>query len=255
MTQISICLKSRRTLLDICEQEHTLLQDLTIIFLTDYHGRVRISIENLPIELPDEKVRKNFLSKYAIPIGKTYYTGKRHNNKFYTTGTRVYLCTHLDQHIPRHVYEFGRYLRIRYDSQSITDPSTTPQQNATENTPLLENQQNTPETQQDAPPDLPQETPTGKNEQNTVQHTPIPQHLDTPNFQQRIPATTDPAEHTGNYTLQRHHEPIQNPEQSQTELLTTDTETEEHELTQKESKQQSQTELQTTDIETNSKSD
>ena len=217
-----------------CEQVHTLLQNLTIIFIPDYQERVRISIENLPIELPDEKVRNNFLSRYVTPIGKTYYTGKRHNNKFYTTVTRVYQCTHLEQHIPRHVYEFGRYLRIRYDSQPTTAPSTTPQQNATENTPLRENQQNTPETQQDASPDLPQETPTGKNEQNTVQHTPIPQNLDTPNLQQRTQTTTDPAEHTDNLTSQRQHEPIQKPEQqSQTELLTTDIEIEEHEAKQK----------------------
>ena len=84
------------------------------------------------------------------------------NNKYYTTRTRVYQCTHLEQHIPRHVYEFGRYLRIHYDSQPTTVSSTTPQQNATENTLFPENQKDTPKTQQNSPPDLPQETPAGK---------------------------------------------------------------------------------------------
>ena len=106
------------------------------------------------------------------------------------------------------------------------------------------------------------------NEQNIVenlQHTRIPQHLDTPNFLQRTQTTTDPEEHTDNHTLQRHHKPIPKPEQqSQTEPQTIDTETntdssEEHtdnhtlkrqnEPIQK-PEQQSQTELQTTDTDT-----
>ena len=262
---ISICFKSRQLLLEFCEREHILLQNLFIHFIPDYHERIRISIENLPIELPDEEVR-NFLSRYTTPIGKTHYTGKRYNNKYYTTETRVYLCIHLEQHIPRHVYEFGRYLRIRYDSQPTTAPSTTPQQNATENTLVPENQENTPETQQDSPPDLPQETPNAKNEQNYVenlQHTPIPQQLDTPNLQQRTKTTIDPEGLTDNRTLQRQHEPIQKPEQqSQTELQTTSPEehTDNHTLQRQhepiqEPEQQSRTELQTTDIETDSESD
>ena len=93
-TYISICFKTRKLLLKFCEHEHTLLSDTHVTFTPDYHDRIRISIENF----------KEFLLTYAIPIGKTYYTGKRHNNKYYTTGTRVYQGKHLKQHLPRHIY-------------------------------------------------------------------------------------------------------------------------------------------------------
>ena len=66
---ISICFKSRQLLLEFCEKEH-ILQDLSIQFIPDYYERTRISIENLPIEIPDEKVCK-FLLIYTTPIGKT----------------------------------------------------------------------------------------------------------------------------------------------------------------------------------------
>ena len=60
---------------------------------------------------------KIFLSKYITPVGKTYYPGVKYSNKFYTTGTRVYHCIKLKQHIPKHIYQFSRYLRVRYDDQ------------------------------------------------------------------------------------------------------------------------------------------
>ena len=71
---VSIYFKSRQLLLEFCKQEHTLLQKL-IQFTPDYHERIRISIENLPIELPNEEVR-NFLSTYTKPFAKTYYSRK-----------------------------------------------------------------------------------------------------------------------------------------------------------------------------------
>ena len=112
---------------------------------------------------------KKYVTSYQhiLHLLEKLFTLGKDNNKYHTTGTRVYQCTHLEQHIPRHVYEFGRYLRIRYDSQPTTVSSTTPQQNATENTLFPENQEDTPKTQKDSPPDLPQETPAGKNNQNT----------------------------------------------------------------------------------------
>ena len=125
---ISICFKTRELLLEFCEHEHTILTDTLAKFTPDYYDRTRISVENLPIELPDEDVKK-FLSTYVQPIGKTYYTGKRHHNKYYTTGTRVYQCIYIKQHLPRHIYQFGRYLRIRYDSQPPPDSTTIPNNN------------------------------------------------------------------------------------------------------------------------------
>ena len=146
--------KTRELLLKFCKQEHILLRDTPVQFSPDYHERIRISIENLPTELPDEDVLY-FLSEYATPVEKTYYTVKRHNDKYYTTGTRVYQCIHLQQHIPRHVCEFGTYLRIRYNSQPTPASTTTSENN--ENTPLPDNQQTTSQTQENTTqPTLPQ---------------------------------------------------------------------------------------------------
>ena len=66
---ISICFKTWELLLQFYEQEHTLLPDVLVEFIPDYYDRTRISIENLPIELPDEDVQE-LLSTYATPIGK-----------------------------------------------------------------------------------------------------------------------------------------------------------------------------------------
>ena len=152
--------KKKQKLLEFCQQEHILLPDIPVQFPPDYYGRTRILIENLPIELPDEDVQ-DFLSACATPIGKTYYTGKRHNNKYYTTGTRVYQCINLQQHLPRHIYEFGRYLRIRYNSQPTPASTTTSENN--ENTPLPDNQQTTSQTLENiTQPTLPQNTPTAQ---------------------------------------------------------------------------------------------
>ena len=63
-----------------------------------------IEDENLPIEIYNTS-------------RKTYYPGLKFQNKFYTTGTRVYHCIKMTEHLPRHFYQFGRYLHICYDSQ------------------------------------------------------------------------------------------------------------------------------------------
>ena len=111
----SICFDTRDILLKFTSTKHSILNS-PIIFVPYHDDKIRISIENLPTELPDKEV-KTFLSKYITPIGKTYCPGIKYNNKFYTTGTRVYQCARLKQHIPEHIYQFGRYLRIRYDDQ------------------------------------------------------------------------------------------------------------------------------------------
>ena len=113
---ISICFNSRQILLTYCEDEHQILPYLHIKFTPDHSEIIRISIENIPIELPHKEV-KTFLSDYATPVGKTYYPGQNFHNKFYTTGTRVYHCVRMTQHLPRHYFHFNRNLRIRYDSQ------------------------------------------------------------------------------------------------------------------------------------------
>ena len=104
----SICLKTRELLLEFCNNEHLLLTDVPVLFSPDYHERIRISMENLSVELPDTEV-KNVLSVYATPTGTTYYTGQIHNNKYYTTGTRVYQYIKLiqkfatDTHFHHHI--------------------------------------------------------------------------------------------------------------------------------------------------------
>ena len=119
----SICFDTRETLLTLTNTEHFILPDTPISFQPDFHDKIRISIENLPIELPDKKV-KTFLSEYAKPIGNTYYPGIKHHNKYYTTGTRVYQCTELTQHIPRLIQKFGRYLRVCYNDQPKENPNS-----------------------------------------------------------------------------------------------------------------------------------
>ena len=103
---ISICFNFRQTL----------LTDLQIKFTPDHFEINRISIENILIELPDKQV-KTFLSDYATPVGKTYYPRQKFHSKFYATGTRVYHCVRITQHLPRHSFHFSRNFRIRYDSQ------------------------------------------------------------------------------------------------------------------------------------------
>ena len=51
----SICFKTRELLLEFCNNEHLLLPDTPVLFSPDYHERIRISIENLPIELSDKE--------------------------------------------------------------------------------------------------------------------------------------------------------------------------------------------------------
>ena len=85
----SICFDIRETLLSFTKIEHYLLPDTPLKFQPDFYDKTRISIENIPIELPDKDV-KFFLSEHTKPIGKTYYPGIKHRNKYYTTGTRVY---------------------------------------------------------------------------------------------------------------------------------------------------------------------
>ena len=197
---ISICFKTRELLLDFCEHEHTILTDTIAIFIPDYYDRTRISVENLPIELPDEDVKK-FLSTYVQPIGKTHYTGKKHHNKYYTTGTRVYQCIHIKQHIPRHIYHFGRNLRIRYDSQPPSD-STTKTDNNTNDKNLDDNMD---------------KTPGPKTHQQIPETSPIPTIHDTP-----IITATQLALETTDTTPQ----PTENTQTDNNTQMETDTETE-----------------------------
>ena len=110
----SLCFDTTETLLTFTNTEHLILPNISITFQLDYYEKKRISIENLPTRLPDKQV-KTFLSQYTTLFGKTYYPGTKHQNKYYTTGTRVYQYIDLKEHIPKHIYYFGRYLHICYD--------------------------------------------------------------------------------------------------------------------------------------------
>ena len=109
---------------EFCTTEHLLLPNIYVNFVPEYYIRIRVSIENIPLEQPDREV-KNLLSKYHTPIGKTYYPGITHNNKHFTPGTRAYNCIKLRQYIPRQLYKFSRYLRICYDSQPNNNSNPT----------------------------------------------------------------------------------------------------------------------------------
>ena len=69
---ISICFNTRDSPIIFCESQHEILPDTFIKFEPDYQEKTRISIENIPIELPDKGV-KTFLAQSAQPVGKTYY--------------------------------------------------------------------------------------------------------------------------------------------------------------------------------------
>ena len=111
----SICFDTKEDLLQFTKAEHS-LQETRNTFYPDYYERKIISIENLPTELPDKEV-KSFLSQYLTLTGKTYYPGIKCQNKFITTGTRIYQYNNILQHIPRHIYYFCRYFQIRYNEQ------------------------------------------------------------------------------------------------------------------------------------------
>ena len=85
----SLCFDTTETLITFTNTEHLILPNISITFQPDYYEKKRISIENLPTGLPDKEV-KTFLSQYATLFGKTYYPGIKHQNKYYTTRTRVY---------------------------------------------------------------------------------------------------------------------------------------------------------------------
>ena len=129
---LSLCFDTRGTLLQSADSDHILL-DTPIFFEPEYYQKIHISIENIPIELPDDEV-KNFLSTYTTTRkGKTYYPGIKHSNKFITNGTRIYQCIKINQHIPRRIFYFGRYLRIRYDEQPQDNNQEQQQQQQTDN--------------------------------------------------------------------------------------------------------------------------
>ena len=85
---LSICFDTRETLLKFVGTDH-LLADIPITLEPDNYDKIQLSIENIPIELPDKEV-KEFLSTYTMTIGKTHYSGIKHSNKFFPSGTRVY---------------------------------------------------------------------------------------------------------------------------------------------------------------------
>lgn len=72
---VSICFKDRNTMETFCEEEH-FIQTEPMTFIPDYQKRIRISIENIQIELIDAKIR-TFLSQYANLVGETHYTQEK----------------------------------------------------------------------------------------------------------------------------------------------------------------------------------
>ena len=77
----------------LCDEQH-LLNDIYIECEPYYQTRTRVSIENLPIEISDKKV-KDLLTDYTTVIGKTYYSGIRSRNKYFTTRTQVFKIINL----------------------------------------------------------------------------------------------------------------------------------------------------------------
>ena len=135
----SICFTRREILEPFCKSEHQLLPDKQVHVEPDYYNRQRISIRNIPIELPHREV-KTFLSEYVTITGKTYYLATGYNNKHFTNGIRMYQSIKMQKHLSWHIYQFGRNLRICYDLQTKTNLAP-PGANLpyTEETPVPEN--------------------------------------------------------------------------------------------------------------------
>ena len=68
---LSICFQNRDIMKESCQNEHIIIE-YTITFNSDYQKKIRISIENSPIELADAKIRQ-FLNNCVTLIGNTYY--------------------------------------------------------------------------------------------------------------------------------------------------------------------------------------
>ena len=203
----SVCFDTRETVLAFTTAEHSLINTPTK-FYPDYYQKKRISIENLPIELPDKEV-KNFLSEYATLFGKTYYPGTKFQNKYITTGTRIYQYTTISKNIPKHLYKFGRYLRIRYDEQPKEDDNSETQSELPRNVTFIQQETITPNTtpkpRTDDNPDTQLEPPrkVTYTQQEASQilptTTPTPQLPDTPTITPEIQTTDEPQieqEHT-----------------------------------------------------------
>ena len=67
----SLCFDTRERLLPFSNTGHLILPNISITFQLDYYEKKRMSIENLPIELPDKEV-KTFLSQYATLFEKKH---------------------------------------------------------------------------------------------------------------------------------------------------------------------------------------
>ena len=98
---VSICFDTRETLLTITNTEHSILPDTPISFQPDFHDKIRISIENLPIELPDKKInllirirktsRKDILPWHKTPQQILYHRNKSVSMHWtHSTHTKTY---------------------------------------------------------------------------------------------------------------------------------------------------------------------
>lgn len=105
----SACFTEQEILEKFCKTEYLLTFNTHLKVELNYKTRIRIYIENIPIELPDIEV-KTLLADYTTVIGKTYYPGIKHNNKYFKTGTRIYQFIKLQQDIPKDIYTHLIYL-------------------------------------------------------------------------------------------------------------------------------------------------
>ena len=91
--QVSTCKKFLSTCFNTREilVQHTTINSYKYYLRTSINIYLRISINIY------HNYRQNIL----------YWN--QHSNKFFPTGTKLYQCIKLTQHIPRHIYHFDRY--------------------------------------------------------------------------------------------------------------------------------------------------
>ena len=104
-----------------CTEGLVISDNITVYFKPDYklppptRNYTFVSFQNVPLER-EEKDMNDFVRQYAEFRRVHYPTQKIGDIKFHT-GTRVYRCTKIKEHLPKAVHIFGRWTKIIYNGQ------------------------------------------------------------------------------------------------------------------------------------------
>lgn len=194
---INITFTDRTTMLANTPLELNIHHDKTITFKPRTPDTTQVSLENLPLDLPDTFIFE-MLEEFGEVSRKPSYkpTTLYHNTKIFT-GTRIITMNQLTKHIPRTIKCFGFLVRVRYDGQ----PNTTyPPNYSAVNVPTRKNHQHADTTTEQAAKPTPTEedtedTPPTQEPMPTANTTQPPTRITqtpAPTVAQKTPKTYDP---------------------------------------------------------------